>query len=151
MSRPKAGPPLSRIMEAGRGDPAGAVEGKPLHLEQGPLHGRSALEAAEAAVGADRPVAGDDQGKGVRRQGVADRPAGSRLAEKGGDETVGADAPPRDPVFGSENRLLERRARPQGDEVEGEDDRLAAEEGPDPVGHRLDLGARGGPGAGEKG
>ena len=65
---------LHSIVEFRRQDSPPVVDDHPLLFQKNSLHGKSSLVSAERAVGTDRPVAGDDDGKGVCRQGIAHGP-----------------------------------------------------------------------------
>ena len=82
------------------------IDVHPFLFQEGSLHGEAALVSAERAVGADRPVAGDDDRKGVCRQGVAHGAGTPGRAQMGCDSPVRAHGAPRDAVFRQKDSLL---------------------------------------------
>jgi hypothetical protein len=75
-------------------------------FEQGSFHREAALKSAQLSVGPDRPVAGDEDGERVARQGPAHRPRATWHSQPPRDPPVGADPPPGDLVFGPEDASL---------------------------------------------
>ena len=124
--------------EVGGVDPARRREGDTFEFEQGALHRQAALVAAEGAVGADRPVAGNDDGKGVAGEGVADRAGRVRAADSFGEPVVGADIAAGDAGLGPQYRALELRAEVERGDSIVNPDRLAREDALDVGGQALD-------------
>ena len=93
--------PARSIEEPRRHNPAPLIDVNPFLFQQRPFHGKAALVSAERPVGADRPVAGDDDGKGICRQGVAHgagtpgrRPDGLRFSGTCSRSPAGCRIPP---------------------------------------------------------
>jgi hypothetical protein len=116
------------VKAAGR-DMAGITKFDAFHLQQGPLHRESPLEAAQVSIGADCPVAGYDDGKGIRCQGGSDGTGAIGIIEVFCDEAVCADRASRDGVLGTQYSLLKGRTKVKPDYIEGEPDVLSRHEG----------------------
>lgn len=105
----------------GKNTPAGLgsiPSGLAFPFEEGPLPGRPAAEAAEAARGGENPVARDEKRKRIRPGRRADRAACARLSDGAGDVAVGAGFPVGDGGDFAPDRTLERR--PGGGAWQGE-------------------------------
>lgn len=89
------------------------VEGHPLHFQERFFHLQSTPESAQRPVAPDRPVAGNDQGKGIPGQGCSHRSACPGIAQPVSQPAIAYDLSPWNPEFLSENFLLKGAAETQ--------------------------------------
>ena len=82
------------------------VERYPLLLKQSPFHFNPSLVTAKMSVRPDGSVTRHDYGKWVVRQGIPNGPRSLPVAQIFGDELIGTDAPPWNPVLCAQNKLL---------------------------------------------
>lgn len=66
----------------------------------------SALVASKGSIATYGPVTGDDKGKRVVCQSIAHCSRAISFPQMSGDELIGADASPGNPVLGTQNTLL---------------------------------------------
>lgn len=73
-------------------------------------------------------MAGDDERKGVGRQGAANRTARPWRPDAGGEPGIGGDATAGHPGLGEQDPALELRALVKGEDARVEANRLAGQE-----------------------
>lgn len=116
-------------------------ECNPFKLQERSFHGASSLETTERTVCPDRPVTGNDYGKGIPCKGGSHRP-GTALPEMTCNSSIRVHLPPGNSMFGPEHRLLKRRAFFKHHHFEIKGNVFPHEKSPDLEGKLLDLCAR---------
>jgi hypothetical protein len=100
----------------------------PFQFEQGSFHREATLKSAQLSVGPDRPVAGNEDGERVARQGPAHRSRAAWNSQPPRDPPIGADPPPGDLVFGPEDASLKLGTPLERDEAQVKADGVSLKE-----------------------
>ena len=128
-------------MESRSDGPSGPVEKDPFVPQKGLFHPGAAPETAQSTARAKDTMTGDDQGKGIARHDVSDRPGGARVAQMPGEDAVGADATPGDPPYRAKDLPPEPGTGGQIEKAGLEPDVLPVQESLDGSGDAVDPGA----------
>lgn len=112
------------------------------HFQQDSFHFQTALVATKRPVVTDCPVAWDNDGKRIGRQGHSDRAGSFRMAHVFRDETVGADSAAGNGVFCSQDFLLKCRTKINTNGIQRESNILALQKRFYPIQQSSDLRTR---------
>jgi hypothetical protein len=115
------------------------VKKNSLHLQQGPFHFEAALVPAKRLIGSDGAVAGNDDGKGVVRQGRTNCTGTLNIAEIPGDPLIGTHSSTRNPMFCAQDVVLERGAEIHARSIEREANVVSTQECCDLISNKINF------------
>jgi len=110
-----------------------------LHLQKSSFHFQTTLKATQGSIGTDRPVAGDNKGERIGRQGCSNGAGTVRIFYVFRNEVVRADSTAGNSVLGTQNFLLKGRAKVEANHIERELNILAIQECLDLINDDVDL------------